>query len=46
MEMAVDDAQAEKTSSNGSSKWKADPNNEDLALKIITATLIVDAHWK
>ena len=44
MEMAVDDTQAEKTSSNGYSKWKADPNTEDLTLQIITPTLIADAH--
>ena len=33
MEMDVDDAQDEQKSSNGSSKWKADPNTEDLTLQ-------------
>ena len=46
MEMAVDDLQDEQTSSNGSSKWKADPNTEYLTLQTIYATLIADAHWK
>ena len=39
MEMVVDDKQAEYTSSNGSSKWKVDPNTEDLTLQTNTATL-------
>ena len=43
MEMVVDDTQAKITSSNGSSKWKADPNTEYLTLQTITATLTADA---
>ena len=46
MEMAVDDAQAEQTSSNGSSKWESDPNTEDITLQTNNTTLTVDAHWK
>ena len=46
MDMVVDDTQAEYTSSNGSSKWKADPNTEDLSLQTNIATLTVDALWK
>ena len=41
MDMAIYDAQPEQTSSNISSKWKANPNTEDLTLQIITT----DAHW-
>ena len=46
MEKNEDDASDDKTSSNGSSKWKADPITEDLTLQSTLQTLTVDAYWK